>query len=80
MLTNLKFIYLSRQQLSKALATIKGILLLFPNNPREMRDRGILYYQLGELDKASQDLEFYLAMLPDAEDAGAIHQLLQKIR
>ena len=80
MLTNLKFIYISRQQLSKALATIKGILLLFPDNPREMRDRGIIYYQLGELDKAFQDLEFYLAMLPDAEDAGAIRQLLQKLR
>ncbi|MGK7872891.1 MAG: SirB1 family protein [Xenococcaceae cyanobacterium] len=80
LLTNLKFIYVNRQQLSKALAAVELILLLFPDNPRELRDRGVLYYQLGELNKASQDLEFYLAMLPHAEDASMIRQLLQKIK
>ena len=80
MLTNLKYIYLNRQQFSKALAAIESILLLFPDAPRELRDRGLLYYQLGEWQKASQDLEIYLAILPNAEDADLIYQLLEKIR
>jgi regulator of sirC expression with transglutaminase-like and TPR domain len=67
MLTNLKFIYLNRKDLSKALAAVERILLLFPDAPMELRDRGLLYYQLGYWSKASQDLEIYLAMLPNAE-------------
>ncbi len=80
MLTNLKFVYLHRQQFSQALRTIELILLLFPNHPLELRDRGLLYYQFGELNQASQDLELYLAMLPTANDADTIRQLLEKMR
>ena len=80
MLTNLKFIYLNRKDLSRALAAVERILLLFPDAPMELRDRGLLYYQLGYLSKASQDLEIYLAMLPNAADADAIRRLLEQIR
>lgn len=79
MLTNLKFIYLNRKDLSRALAAVERILLLFPDAPMELRDRGLLYYQLGYLSKASQDLEIYLAMLPNAADADAIRRLLEQI-
>lgn len=80
MLTNLKFIYLNRQDLSRALAAVERILLLYPDAPMELRDRGLLYYQLGYLSKASQDLEIYLAILPNAADADAIRRLLEQIR
>jgi regulator of sirC expression with transglutaminase-like and TPR domain len=80
MLTNLKYIYLNRKQFSKVLATIDGILMLFPDNPNELRDRGLLYYELDQWDKACLDLEYYLAMLPNAEDADMIRLLLAKIR
>jgi regulator of sirC expression with transglutaminase-like and TPR domain len=79
MLTNLKFIYLNRKDLSRALAAVERILLLFPDAPMELRDRGLLYYQLGYLSKASQDLEIYLAMLPNAADADAIRRLLEQL-
>ncbi len=79
MLTNLKFIYLNRQDLLKALAAVERILLLFPDNPNELRDRGLLSYQLGYPSQASQDLEMYLAMVPDAKDRGMIRQLLDKM-
>jgi regulator of sirC expression with transglutaminase-like and TPR domain len=79
MLTNLKMIYLNRQDLSKALAAVERMLLLVPDAPIELRDRGLLYYQLGELAKASHDLEIYIAMLPNADDADTIRRLLDRL-
>jgi regulator of sirC expression with transglutaminase-like and TPR domain len=79
MLTNLKIIYMNRQDLPKALSTVERILLLFPDAPVELRDRGLLYYQLGRWAEASQDLNIYLAMLPNAEDALLIRQLLKHL-
>jgi regulator of sirC expression with transglutaminase-like and TPR domain len=79
MLTNLKMIYLNREDLSKALATVERILLLFPDAPMEVRDRGLLYYHLGYRSQASQDLEIYLAMLPNADDADVIRRLLAQL-
>jgi regulator of sirC expression with transglutaminase-like and TPR domain len=79
MLTNLKYIYLNGQRWEKTIETIDLLLLLIPNHPIELRDRGLIYYRLRELDRARQDLGFYLALLPDARDAGTIRQLLQEI-
>lgn len=79
MLANLKYIYLNRQDLPKALTTTERILLLFPDAPMELRDRGLILYQLGSWSKASQDLEIYLAMLPAAADADVIRGLLERL-
>lgn len=78
MLTNLKYIYLSSNQLSKTLDIISGILMLFPDNPKELRDRGLIYYQLDRPQQAYQDLEYYLTILPNAEDATIIRKLLDR--
>jgi regulator of sirC expression with transglutaminase-like and TPR domain len=80
MLTNLKYIYLKQQQLEKALAAVERILLLFPGVILELRDRGLIYYQLGFFSQAANDLEFYLAKVPDAQDADVILQLLSQLR
>lgn len=80
MLTNLKFIYIQNQAIKKALEMVEWILLLFPDAPLELRDRGLLYYQTGHWREAIEDLEIYLAMLPNAGDAGTIRQLLQKMK
>jgi len=79
MLTNLKMIYLNRSQPLKSLAAIERILLLFPGTAIELRDRGILHYHLGNWATAYQDLEAYLAKVPDAEDAATIQKLLSQI-
>ncbi|NEP57880.1 MAG: tetratricopeptide repeat protein [Symploca sp. SIO2G7] len=79
MLTNLKLIYLNRQDLPKALAAVERILLLFPDVPKERRDRGLLSYKLGYWSQASQDLEMYLVMVPYATDGEMIRQLLDTI-
>ncbi len=80
MLTNLKMIYLHQREFDKALTTIDAILILVPDNPNELRDRGLLYYELNEWSKAVPDLESYLTVFPNAEDALMIRILLQKIR
>lgn len=76
MLTNLKYIYLKQQELEKALAAVERILLLFPGAALELRDRGLLSYQIGRFNQASLDLQAYLLQVPDAEDAATIRRLL----
>lgn len=80
MLTNLKYIYLRKQEVEKSLSVVERILLLFPEATSELRDRGLLYYQLGHYHQATKDLETYLENFPDAEDAATIRRLLGEIR
>lgn len=79
MLTNLKLIYLKQEELEKALAAVERILLLFPEVAMELRDRGLIYYQLGRWALAGDDFETYLAKAPNAEDAPAIRRLLSQM-
>ncbi|BAY17587.1 hypothetical protein NIES21_34270 [Anabaenopsis circularis NIES-21] len=79
MLTNLKYIYLKQQDLAKTLAAVERILLLFPLAMLEIRDRGLLYYQLGHHPQAVEDLQNYLSKVPDAEDAVVIKRLLAEL-
>lgn len=79
MLNNLKFIYLRQQKLDKALAIISGILNLFPENALEIRDRGLLYYQMNRWHEAVVDLEYFLKIYPNSKDAPTIKMLLEKM-
>lgn len=79
MLTNLKHIHLSRQELPKALADIERILLLYPDAATERRDRGLVCYQLGRWEQAIEDLHIYLQAMPGAEDAPMVQQLINRI-
>ncbi|ARV57641.1 hypothetical protein BZZ01_02435 [Nostocales cyanobacterium HT-58-2] len=79
-LANLKYIYLNQQQLEKALAAVERILLLFPGAVLELRDRGLLCYELGEFTQAADDLEAYLTKAPHAQDAAVIEQILTLLR
>lgn len=78
-LTNLKVIYMNAGEIVKAVAAIERILLIFPEEPNERRDRGILYYQLERWTEARQDLENYLKNQPQAQDAVIIRQLLARM-
>lgn len=79
MLNNLKFIYLHRREINKALSMMNGILKIFPENVAEIRDRGLLYYQLNRWSEAIIDLEYYLKVDPDSDDAPTIEILLKKM-
>ena len=79
MLNNLKFIYLHRRELDKALSIISGIVKIFPENVGEIRDRGLLYYQINRWSEAIIDLEYFLKVAPDSDDAPTIEILLKKM-
>ncbi|MGD1872120.1 MAG: SirB1 family protein [Mastigocoleus sp.] len=80
MLTNLKVIYVKKQELQQALAAVERILMLFPDVSLELRDRGLLYFQLGYVNRAILDFEKYLAKEPSAQDATTIRTLLAQLR
>jgi regulator of sirC expression with transglutaminase-like and TPR domain len=79
MLTNLKLVYLQREELDRSLATIERLLLLFPGTPVELRDRGIVLYRLGRSTEARRDLEAYLRDFPEASDAALVRELLSRL-
>ena len=79
MLNNLKFIYLHSRQIDKALAAISGIIKLLPDNTAEIRDRGLLYYQINRWQEAAVDLEYFIKIAPETEDTATIQLLLDKI-
>lgn len=79
MLTNLKLIYLNQGDLHKTLAATERLLLLVPNAPDQLRDRGILYYRLDRWSESRQDLSDYLALAPMARDAEVVRQLLEQM-
>ena len=79
MLTNLKQIFLHRRQYNKVLAIISGLLILYPNNANELRDRGLLYYELKLWPEASQDLQAYLQFASYSDEYQMIQMLLSKI-
>jgi len=76
MLNNLKAIYISQNDLRKALGAIEGILYLFPHWWQERRDRGLILYELQEWDAAYEELEAYVQANPEAQDAAVLRQLL----
>ncbi|PAX57181.1 SirB1 family protein [Brunnivagina elsteri] len=80
MLSNLKYIYLNQQELEKALAAVERILLLTPDSIIEIRDRGLLSYQLGRFHQAENDLQRYLQETPKARDINVIQQLLNQLK
>jgi regulator of sirC expression with transglutaminase-like and TPR domain len=80
MLTNLKIIYINNHLYENALQVINSLLILMPDSEMELRDRGLLYYQMGDGEHAIIDLETYLKLSPNAQDALAIYQLLEQIR
>lgn len=79
MLNNLKYIYLHRREIDKALSTMSGIIKIFPDSYTEIRDRGLLYYQINRWSEAIIDLEYFLKVAPNSDDAPMIEILLAKM-
>jgi regulator of sirC expression with transglutaminase-like and TPR domain len=64
MLTNLKRLYVSMRSFPQARDTVELLLALDPLSPTELRDRGLLSYQMQDLAAALRDLEASLAVTP----------------
>ena len=79
-LTNLKGIYLAAKDHRRALAAVERILVIDPDLGREIRDRGVLRMELQQTSHAIADLERYLTMNPQADDAEEVRARLRKWR
>jgi regulator of sirC expression with transglutaminase-like and TPR domain len=76
MLTNLKATYASSGDVGGVLAAVERILMLYPDAPVELRDRGIILFRLSRWVEARQDLERYLEVLPQADDRAHVEHVL----
>ncbi len=79
MLMNLKVIYLQQRQYVKALRIVQWILILVPDAILQIKDRGLLCYQLGYLVEAKADLEQYVQIFPSANDVSTIKRIIQQL-
>lgn len=80
MLTNLKYIYLSKKDFARALSICDRILLLVPQAPIERRDRGIIHLHLKHHARALLDLKAYVELAPEADDVVEVRRQISAIR
>jgi len=80
LLRNLKEIHRSAADWPRLLAVQQRLVLLLPEVAEEQRDRGLTWAELGRTDEAAADLERYLALCPQADDAAALRLRLGELR
>jgi regulator of sirC expression with transglutaminase-like and TPR domain len=73
-LRNLKQIHLEGEEPLQALAASERILMLLPDQPEELRDRGLAYEQLECFPEAASDLERSLQLAPDQPQADLLRR------
>ncbi len=80
MLNNLKRIHIEREDDERALSVIDRLLVLDPEDPENLRDRGTAHLRLSHFGSASQDLEAYLRLAPEARDTPSVLAQLKALR
>lgn len=80
MLNNLRGIYIQRGELERTVAVLDRLLLLDPDDPTPLRDRGLLHLRWGDPDQGIGDLEGYLDSGALLEDADEIAEVLADAR
>jgi regulator of sirC expression with transglutaminase-like and TPR domain len=80
MLINLKWVYMTRGDLARALLALDRIVLLSPDSVPALRERGLLAARLGSVEAARADLSRLLELAPDAPDAPSIRKQLAELR
>jgi regulator of sirC expression with transglutaminase-like and TPR domain len=79
-LNNLKTIYLNQKNFLKALSVAERLVILDPTSASEIRDRGLLYLECECFQQALEDLEAYLSLAPDANDADEVREQMGVLR
>ena len=79
LLQDLKFIYLRENNLQKAVRTLELMCLLSPWDLEQIRDRGFLYYRIGDNEKAAADLKAYLQHAPPGATLEAVRETLRRL-
>jgi regulator of sirC expression with transglutaminase-like and TPR domain len=80
MLRNLKGIYHGRNDYAHLLEVQHRLVILLPDEPEELRDRGLVYAQLECPRAALEDLNAYLDRVPDAPEAAEIRRTCAVLR
>ena len=80
MLNNLKAIYLHRGESRLALEVVERLILLRPDLPEELRDRGLLRLALGEPLFAAADIAAYAERAPAAPEVGRLRRRVAELR
>lgn len=80
MLNNLKAIYLHRGETRLALETVERLILLRPDMPEELRDRGLLRLAMGEPLFAAADIAAYAERAPAAPEVGRLRRRIAELR
>jgi regulator of sirC expression with transglutaminase-like and TPR domain len=80
MLNNLKAIYLHRGETRLALEVVERLVLLRPDLPEELRDRGLLRLALGEPLFAAADIAAYAERAPAAPEVGRLRRRIAELR
>ena len=80
MLRNLKAIYLQTNNDMKAFQMLHWILILDPDSSTELRERGLFYEALGNMDRAARDLERYLEHSPGPETERIIGSKIEQLK
>src|SRR5207248_3306000 len=78
-LRNLKAIYRDTDQPEQLLAVLNRMLLVAPDAPAELRDRGIVYQRLECYRAALKDLSDYLEREPQASDLDEVRARLMEV-
>jgi regulator of sirC expression with transglutaminase-like and TPR domain len=80
MLTNLKIIYMRREDYPRAVLVLERLRQLSPEDPHQQRDLGIALLQGGQPGRAIEHLSSYLGAVPDGSDARDVTELLTRAR
>jgi regulator of sirC expression with transglutaminase-like and TPR domain len=80
MLRNLKMIYAKQKDWGRALGVIDRLLLVDPETPTHLRDRGTVLVKSGQLWAGAAEWERYLDRHPGAQDAESFRQELRRVR
>ena len=79
-LNNLRGVYMNRGEMDRLLPVLDRMLLLDPEDPASLRERGNLHTRCGDPYTGVQDLESYLEVDPAADDQEEISGLLVEAR
>lgn len=80
MLSNLKRVYLEREDAEMGLTVVDLLLLLAPDHPGELRTRAVLLMQVGAFRAALKDVERCLELSPDAPDRERLVLMARELR
>ena len=80
LLANLRQVYLLRNETERALAAVERLLLLDPDSPQELYERGILSGRLGRYPEAIASLERLAEVAPENELAERVEAHLVRFR